>query len=185
MNHILTAHSAIYDQFHGSTAGPAYFFKPQNADAYAAYYTSMYLIQNTAEAVYTHMNEGFSQDAMRSYLEFWGVMQAIVIQQDAVFQVHQAVVGSKPGISPASAWSKLRDTRHLCAGHPAHRAHGQRVFMGRCFGDYGCIRYEIWDAQTGKTTHPTFNLRRMIDAYDEEAGDLLGTVLTAMKAIWP
>ena len=92
MKKILATRGQIYDQFHGSQAGPAHFFLNENADAYAQYYTSMYLIQDTGEAAWTHMEGDFSKDPMRAYLEFWGVMQAIEIQQDAIFQLHRAAV---------------------------------------------------------------------------------------------
>jgi hypothetical protein len=188
MKKILTTRGQIYDQFHGSQAGPAHFFLNENADAYAAYYTSMYLIQDTGEAVWTHMEGDFSKDPMRGYLEFWGVMQAIEIQQDAIFQLHRAVVGDLPTISGGSAWAKLRETRHLCAGHPANRTHGvlapQRTF-GRSFGNYSQIRDELWDARSGKTTHPVFDLRKMIVDYDTEGSGILGDVLTIMKSRWP
>jgi len=189
MEYLLKVRSEIYDQFHGSSAGPNHFFQPQNADAYAAYYTSMYLIQDTGEAVAAHMDRGFSTDPMCAYLEFWGVMQAIDIQQDAIFQIHQAVVGSPPTIQAESSWSSLRDTRHLCAGHPANRSHGvpapQRTFMGRSFGEYGRIQYEMWDAHTGSLTHRVFNLRQMINGYDLEAQAVLNVVLSTMKSKWP
>src|SRR5216683_2518582 len=92
MMKLLKVCTAIYDRFHRSSAGTAFFFRPQNADAYAAYYTSMYLIQDTGEAVLTHMAKDFSADPMQAYLEFWGVMQAINIQQDSILQVQEAVV---------------------------------------------------------------------------------------------
>jgi hypothetical protein len=189
MMQLLNVRTAIYDQFHGSSAGSAFFFRPENADAYAAYYTSMYLIQDTGEALLTHMAGDFSPDPMQAYLEFWGVMQAIDIQQDAIFQVHKAVIGSTPKIRSGSAWKQLRDIRHLCAGHPANRTHGvpapQRTFMGRSFGNYDRIQYELWDACTGQTTHSSFNLRQMINRYDVEASVALDGVLLAMKAKWP
>jgi hypothetical protein len=52
MEQILDVRSTIYDQFHGSSAGPAHFFKDDNAGAYAAYYTSRYLIQDAGEAIW-------------------------------------------------------------------------------------------------------------------------------------
>src|SRR5208283_2330368 len=76
MNRILAVRSKIYDQFHGSKAGPEHFFKDENAEAFAAYYTSMYLIQDTGESVAAHMKRGFSSDPWSAYIEFWGVMQA-------------------------------------------------------------------------------------------------------------
>lgn len=189
MEHLLKVQSEIYNQFHASPAGEKHFYQPVNADAYAAYYTSMYLIQDTGETVWDHMGRGFSTDPMRAYLEFWGVMQAIEIQQDAIFEIHQAVVGSAPTIQPESSWSSLRNIRHLCAGHPANRPHGvsapQRTFMGRSFGGYEEIQYEMWDAATGTSTHPVFNLRKMITDYDLEAKQVLDTVLSTMKSKWP
>ncbi len=189
MMQLLQVRTAIYDQFQGSSAGPAFFFQPQNADAYAAYYTSMYLIQDTGEAVATHMLRGFASDPMQAYLEFWGIMQAINIQQDAIIELHKAVVGSAPIIQPGTAWPRLRDLRHACAGHPANRSRGvpasQRTFMGRSFGNYDAIQYELWDASTGQITHPVVDLRQMIDNYDMEASAILNSVLCDMKSKWP
>ncbi|NTG86367.1 hypothetical protein G6L15_09470 [Agrobacterium rhizogenes] len=189
MNKIQDLRSAIYDQFQGSSAAQKHFFLYENRDAYAAYYTSMYLIQDTAEAVHTHIARGFSPDPMLAYIEFWGVMQATDIQQDAIFQLHKAVIGNTPAIPKGSAWDNLRDIRHLCAGHPANRSQGvpapQRTFMSRSFGNYNHIKYELYDAQTRATTHPTFDLRQMINDYDTQASNVLGNVLSTMIAKWP
>ncbi|WP_416066205.1 hypothetical protein ACK9YZ_07995 [Rhizobium sp. ZK1] len=189
MEKIQSLRSAIYEHFHNSSAGPQYFFLDKNRDAYAAYYTSMYLIQETAEAVYTHMARGFAPDPMLAYIEFWGVMQAVVIQQDAMSELHNAVVGTALTNPHGSAWMELRDKRNLCAGHPANRnarrAPPQRTFMGRMFGNYEQIKYELYDERTGKTTHPTFDLRRMISDYDTEASGILRSVLSTMRARWP
>ena len=189
MKNVLQARSDIYDQFHRSTAGSAHFFLVPNADAYAAYYTSMYLIQDTGGAVFSHMARDFSEDPMLAYVEFWGVLQAVVIQQDAIIEIHRVVVGSGPQIGGESPWMKLRDFRNLCAGHPANRQHGvlapQRTFMGRSFGNYDDLMYELWDATTGKTTHPVVNLRQMINDYDVQAGGILRFVLASMRTRWP
>jgi hypothetical protein len=189
MMQLLKVHTAIYDQFHGSSAGPAFFFQPANADAYAAYYTSMYLVQDTGEAIAWHIAKGFSADPKHAYLEFWGVMQGIEIQQDAIFQLHWVVTGCALKVPSGSAWERIRATRHLCAGHPAKRMHGvsapQRTFMSRSFGSYDRIQYELWDASTGRTTNPVIDLRKMINCYDTEASAVLNDVLSAMKSKWP
>jgi hypothetical protein len=191
MMQLLSVRTGIYDQFQGSSAGKAFFFRPENADAYAAYYTSMYLIQDTGEAIFVHMAKDFSADPMQAYLEFWGVMQAINIQQDAILQMHKAVVGSARKIRLGKAWRELRNVRHACAGHPASRTHGvpgggpQRTFMGRSFGNYNVIRYELWDAITEKSRYPVINLRQMINDYDAEASAVLNDVLSTMKSKWP
>jgi hypothetical protein len=190
MDQILAVRSNIYDQFHGSNAGPDHFFKIENAEAYAAYYTAMYLIQDTGESVELHMKRGFSSDPWFAYIEFWGVMQAIFIQQDAIREIYEAVLRSKLQITKQSEWSKIRDVRNLCAGHPAKRTIGvpatQRTFMGRHFGSYNRITYELWDARApDRPSHPTFDLCKMIKAYDAEGATILSEVLSALANKWP
>ena len=190
MDKILAVRSNIYDQFHGSNAGREHFFKRENRDAYAAYYTAMFLIQDTGESVQSHMKRDFSSNPWRAYIEFWGVMQAIFIQQDAIRELYEAVIGSKLKIPKQSDWEKIREIRNLCAGHPAKRTRGtsatQRTFMGRRFGSYNEIRYELWDARNPDwPSHPTFNLRKMIKGYDAEGTRILKKVLCALATKWP
>ena len=149
----------------------------------------MYLIADTGEAIFVHMDKGFSKEPMVSYLEFWGVMQAIFIQQDAILEIYKAVIGNTPDIRSESPWGKLRQKRNLCAGHPVNKSDRKsgikRTFMGRSFGDYESIRYELWDANEKKMSHETFNLRQMINDYDVQASDILNQLLSTMKANWP
>jgi hypothetical protein len=165
------------------------FFCEQRGDAYAAYYTSMYLLQDTGEAIWTHMKSDFSKDPMQAYIEFWGVMQAIFIQQDAICELHLAVVETKLDTNRLQYWNEIRDKRNLCSGHPSKQSHGrpapQRAFMGRGFGKYGGIKYEVWDAHTRTRTHPRFNLRALIGAYEAEAEKILLDILTIAKQRWP
>jgi hypothetical protein len=50
MNKVLAVHAEIYDEFDRSAGGPKFFFGSANEDRFAASYTSMYLIADTAEA---------------------------------------------------------------------------------------------------------------------------------------
>jgi len=47
------------------------------------------------------------------------------------------------------------------------------------------VTYEQWDASTQTRTHPTFNLRAMIDDYDQQASQILQNVLSTMRSRWP
>jgi hypothetical protein len=189
MDKILSVRSQIYDQFQNSSAGPEYFYLKENSDIYAAFYTAKYLIQDTGEAVYCHMKSDFSKDPMFSYLEFWGVMQAIVIQQDAICKLYSALTGSSFKFQSLDAWQELRTKRNLCAGHPAKQLRGQpaprRAFMGRMPRTYRHVEYEVWDAGTDTISHPIFDLRDLIERYDSEAAQILQTALNEMKRRWP
>lgn len=189
MNNIIQAHGAIYTFYQSSRVMQAHFSLAAQDDAYATYYTSMYLIQDTSEAVCTHMRKGFPNDPMQAYIDFWGIMQALSIQQDAICELHKAILGKQCNTSGFVAWTSLRDTRNLCVGHPANRAHGrpkpQRAFMGRNFGVYSQITYEVWDAHSRQTSHQAFDLAELIKRYDTEASGLLLDIFQTMKRRWP
>ena len=185
----MAAREAIYNHFHSSLGVQAYFFDVSRADEYAAYYTSMYLLQDTSEALWTHRRRGFSSRSLDAYIEFWGVMQAIAIQQDAVLELHLTIAGARLNTRSLTAWSVLREKRVVCAGHPAGRRHHvpapQRSFMGRSFGDYSSIRYELWDANTRSSSYPSFRLGDLLDKYDSEVEGILLTLLRVMTIRWP
>jgi len=188
MDAILARREEIYDHFQRS-AGPKFFFVTADKDRYAAYYTSMYLIADTAESIKEHRRRDFSSDPFLSYLEFWGVMQAVVIQQDAIVELNRAIAEISLAVAKPSAWWNLREFRNQCAGHPANRSRGvpasQRSFMGRTTRKYSRVQYELWDAQTQQTTHPIVDLAQMLDDYDLQASQLMATILQIMKAQWP
>jgi len=188
MERFLEVREAIYDHFQGSCAGPDFFLKAENRDRYAAYYSSMYLLQDAGEALCQHRQQGFSKAPLQAYLEFWGVMQALVIQQDAICELYSAVIGHKLGIAKDSDWDRLRKLRDQSAGHPAKRARNApltRTFMGRNFGDYPAVTMEVWNAETDSRSHPRFNLAIMMDAYEKEAVGHLQIILASMQEQWP
>jgi hypothetical protein len=182
MNAVMTVHCQIAEHWHKCRAPVSAVFSSD--DAYAAFYTSKYLIQDTAESIHSHMQRGFSKDPMAAYLEFWGVMQAIIIQQDAVCELYRSVVGGMPATQGLTSWGALRNFRNSCAGHPAKKnAKGgsMRSFMGRGSWTYERVMYEQWDSATGARTHPTFNLKALIHSFDAEAASVLSHVFNELR----
>lgn len=188
MKQILNARDSIYNYFQASEPCQDHFYKCDR-DAYAAYYTSMYLIQDTGEALFAHRKLEFSDNPMQAYIEIWGVMQAAIIQQDALKELYKAVFGAELDYRKYKGWKKLREIRNLCAGHPAKqgrpkRGHPKRTFLGRNFGNYKNVRYELWDNSTPMPTHPKFNLGEIIDTYEAEAVEVLQNILGEMQRKW-
>jgi hypothetical protein len=187
MDQLLAVREEIYDHFQASPACDLYFIQNEaNQDTYAAYYTSMYLLQDTGEALMTHRAKGFSTEPMQGYIEFWGVMQAMFIQQDALGELYKVVMDQERDASVLAAWQELRTLRNVCAGHPANRGkQPQRTFMGRSFGDYLRIQYESWDSATRQLSHPVVDLGALFDQYAQEATNILISILAEMRRKWP
>ncbi len=191
MDAVAERRTEIYDYFHSSPSCQQYFRDRAHEAEYVAYYNSMYLLQDSTEALWQHRERGFSPDPLIAYIEFWGVMQAAIIQQDSITEIHEVMVGKPLDARTANlpSWLKVRELRNTCAGHPAKKDRPKaapltRTFMGRAFGGYDAIRYEQWEAGAG-TTHPSVLLGALLDAYAIEAEAQLTNVLAAMKTRWP
>lgn len=187
MQRVESTRIAIYNHFHASKSCQAYFHAPANEEEHVAYYNSMYLLQNSTESLIAHRQSNFSSKPLAAYLEFWGLMQAAIIQQDALKELHFAICGTALNTQNLVAWFELRDLRNFCAGHPAKKSIGSpltRTFMGRNFGDYTHLSYERWEKGSG-TSHPSVALGDLMDRYAAEAADLIALVLAEMKRKWP
>lgn len=188
MDGIARVREDIYNFFHASNSASQVYFYARDSE-YAAYYTSMYLLQDATESLHAHRQRGFSPDPFLAYIEFWGVMQAIIIQQDAIAELYKVIVGRDLNARGRNlaAWIEIRELRNVCAGHPAKQGRsGQNVvrsFMGRTFGNYAQLSYERWE--DGAITHPTVQFGRILDAYALEAERELHDILEAMKSRWP
>ena len=185
MDSIGTACNKIYDFFHGNNA--CFGEITSNDNRFAAYYNSMYLLQDSTESLRVHRKRGFSGDPHLGYIEFWGVMQAVTIQQDAIREVHKAITGEYPDTKSLPKWNEVRDFRHILVGHPAKRDRGSplsRTFMGRDFGNYDAINFEKYEQGVGTSNHE-INLGDLLDEYDQEAGAKLLDVLQFMQGRWP
>ncbi len=192
MDRLLRVRSAIYDHFHASRIREGHFLQPGRRDRFAQYETAMLLLQDTGEALWTHRRREFSPSAMMAYIEFWGVLQAVIIQQDALVEL-AASVGA-PAVSGGAAWKDIRDFRNLLVGHPANKTSGpknhgakgpMRSFMGRQEKTYSELTYELWDGGALTVSHPRVDLGKMIDAYEAEAADHLEAVLAHLRREWP
>jgi len=199
MGKIAELRENIYDYFHGNDAFQNFFFDDSQEERYAAYYTSMYLLLDTTESLYVHRKRGFSKDSHEAYIEFWGIMQAIIIQQDSIVELYKAVTASELDTTSLTSWQELRFLRNTCAGHPAKRDRPKskpltRTFMGRNFGGYSSLTYETWEKPTAKShsssplaniSHPPVELGNLIDSYEKEAADIMAKILKFIESEWP
>jgi len=59
MLRIVNRRQEIYDYFHNNGDCQQFFFDAAQKERYAAYYTSMYLVQDTSESLLAHRARGF------------------------------------------------------------------------------------------------------------------------------
>ncbi len=121
MDQLLENREKIYDYFQSNKDCQEFFFNSSREERFVAYYTSMYLISDATESLRVHRRKGFSDDPIEAYLEFWGVMQAIIIQQDSICELYWAINDEELNWNDLRSWGQIREIRHICAGHPAKK----------------------------------------------------------------
>ena len=199
MEKIAEIREKIYDYFHGNENCQNFFLDEAQEEKYATYYTSNCLLQDTTECLFVHRKKGFSDAPHEAYIEFWGIMQAIIIQQDSILELYEAVTETKLDTRSLTSWQELRFLRNTCAGHPAKRNIPKaipltRTFMGRNFGGYSSLTYEKWEKPKSKgflssplenISYPKVELGSLIDSYEKEAARKIQEILDFMKKKWP
>lgn len=151
-------------------------------DHYFAFCAAKDWIQDTAEAIFTHRKSGFSSDRYQAYIELWGVLQALFVQQDAIEEMFYAVELDWVPPKKASAWRALRDLRNLVAGHPTRQGNSpvRRSVTPRAAMSYSSIGVKVYEQ--GRSRSEQLNIGDMIDAYDDEAAAYLQQVLEKLEA---
>ena len=197
MNNVEQRRDDIDNYFQSNDSCRKYFLEPAHEEEFVAHYNSMYLLQDSTESLWLHRRRGFSSKPLLAYLEFWGAMQAVIIQQDSISEIYAVMVGTRLDAKARGlkAWLEIRELRNICAGHPAMKDKPKstgltRSFMGRSFGSYDEITYERWQSgkqgqSKGTRSHPRVQLGKLLDRYSIEAERQLANVLAAMKRRWP
>lgn len=189
MNRIAVCRTKVYDYFQANASRHKFFDDAEHEEKSVAYRNSMYLLQDSTESLGQHRKKGFSKNPLEAYLEFWGLMQALIIQQDSIAEIFEVLTGSKLDSKFLRSWTELRTLRNICAGHPVKKNFPKsslpiRSFMGRSFGNYDCFTYERGE-KGGARTHPRVKLGVLLDSYAGEAESQLNVALCAMQARWP
>ena len=158
-----------------------------SANQFKAFAVAKDWLQDTAEALLVHRRRGFDADPYQGYIELYGVLQAVFIQQDALAEMHFAIKGKTVPFERIGAVNsmKLRDLRNKLVGHPTRKDRGTqgklfRSVIPRQTMSYAAIQYGLDEDR--KHSHPTIKLGELLDAYDKEAAATLRSLLDLLKS---
>lgn len=156
-------------------------------DKSVAFCVAKDLIQDTLES-WLCINERSQQTrSISAYIEFWGVLQTVVIQQDAIDEMHWAVVGSKlpQSIKRRPGWKSIRDIRNELAGHPVNSSFGKvRTSIARPMLSYCSAFVEKYETKTGKYSHQTILLKDHLESYYRVAAIAIYLIWRSMRTRW-
>lgn len=146
-------------------------------DEYIIYCVSKDTIQDTAETLLTHRKQGFTGDMYARYFECYGILQAVYLQQDAIWALHKLFVGAAPDLSAMPDWNRIRDLRNDTAGHPV----GRRRFLNRNAIAYDRVNYSWWPEGDRFPKSEDVPLGSLLDGYATEAASVLEDIHVELK----
>lgn len=88
---------------------------------------SMDAIEYSDHAVEAYLSGAFPEDRGEQYLRVFGLLQSLIVQQDAVRHLYEALSYK----NPLDAFAKLKEIREIrndCSGHPTMRNNGSSHF---------------------------------------------------------
>ena len=178
MNKILEARERIYDHIEDSSS--CGWCDCCSYIDFERYCVAKDTVQDTAEAVMSHREQGFTDDVYRRYVEYYGVLQAIYMQQDAIKALFALFMApDEIDYSLLPNWQILRDLRNNTVGHPV----GRLKRLDRSQIAYDCVNYQWYPKDNPSSCKSeNINLGAVLDGYDCEAGGVLQSIWSRLEA---
>lgn len=177
MNKILAAQEKIYDYIEDSKCG----WSETCSDIdFEKYCIAKDTIQDTAEGLLEHRKQGFTDDVYRRYIEYYGVLQAVYMQQDAITALFKLFMTPEAiDFDALPNWCELRALRDDTVGHPV----GRLKRLNRNGIAYNCVNYQ-WCPGTNISSwgSKNVNLAALLDKYDPEAANVLESIFRRLQA---
>ena len=151
---------------------------------------SMDALGDTVVALREFEKAGLGANDGEKYLRLYGVLQAVVLQQDAIQSLSEIFLGARLPPADDSGWQHLRELRNLSAGHPirntsAARGTIKRVFVSRPSISSKGLTLMVWDQALGTHSFQHVDLQGLYASYNDEACERLRLVSEAQQSRWP
>ena len=162
----------------------------RDGDVWNRLTSAMDLLDDTALGLLEFETKAFGgKGSGEAYLRFYGTMQAMTLQQDAISTIHEAIFAAKLDSKLMEAWSDLRRFRNLASGHPLDKrgkdeAGKLRTFVARASIAPDSILVISVEEKTGAARSERFPLRQRYDSYKNEAINVLCCIRQRQESRW-
>ncbi|HLE86584.1 MAG TPA: hypothetical protein VI727_02845 [Candidatus Brocadiaceae bacterium] len=138
----------------------------------------------------THFERtGIGSDIQEKYLLFYGMFQAIVLQQDAISNLYRIFHRYDLMNSPKSAWQEIRKLRNMATGHPLDKSGSTlegklRIFVAQNSISITGFMMIVCEKKTAKTRIQHVDFKTVCDKYKVEALGHLSKIEQVQKSDW-
>ncbi len=193
MNNIRRLASSIRDYVNTSNLYDKYY--KDNPDKWNMLCVSMDTLGDTCEALLNFESEGIEGNFGERYLRLYGVLQAVVLQQDAIRCICESLAQLFPGLqtlceslkppfrkpkTSLDKWRDIRALRNLTSGHPIEMKRGKivkRCFITRVSISSHGFRLVVYSATENKNEFEDIDLQKLYSGYKRETTAVLNEIL--------
>lgn len=132
---------------------------------------------------------GIGSDIQEKYLRFYGMFQALILQQDAISSLHRIFCKSDL-VNPAeSSWQEVRRIRNMAIGHPLDRNGSPREGKLRIMVSQPSLSSDgfmmlVSEEKTSKQRSEQVDAKAVRDRYKLEALKYLTLIQESQKSMW-
>ena len=163
------------------------YFDDRPDDEWKALCVSMNILGDTCLALEYYEASGIGDDYGEKYLKLYGVLQAIILQQDSICQIYRIFLGSvlQPGSDPA--WKRIRNLRNLTVRHPVEKNDkngNKRCFISRVSIENDSFQVMIWNKDKEQKEFEDINLTTLYEEYKTGTVEYLKSIYQAQIKKW-
>ena len=153
-----------------------------NPDEWNALCATMDTLEDTCLALEYYEFYGLGDEIGGIYLKLYGLLQAVVLQQDSIRLLYRTFLGNDFQPDSDSDWMKIRDLCNLTFGYPVERGKpkGQCCFISRFDLHSNKIRLWVWNKDKGLEEFEYVDLKNLYELYKSEATRHLNKIHQAL-----
>lgn len=188
MRNISTITQQIRDCVNRSNLYDRYF--KDHLDEWNILCVAMDTLEDSCLAIGYYEASGIGEEDGEKYLKLYGLLQAIILQQDSIRWLHKVLLGYDLKPSSDSAWTEIRYIRNLTIGHPIEKIEKKRrAGTKRCFISRVTIRTSgfellVWNSREEQNEFKDVNFERMYKDYKSEVMENLENIAQGQIKRW-
>lgn len=138
--------------------------------------SSMDIIEDSILAIKYYIKNGLGKEVGEKYLKLYGLLQSVIIQQDAIEEMYKLVGITNP--SKKEGFSQIRQVRIRIAGHPSSSGHGFFCsFLSRCSFDDKELTLITYNVQQDKDGVEYINISKLLEEHFTEINEKLDELI--------
>jgi hypothetical protein len=145
---------------------------------------AMDTLGDTCLALQDYERRGIGVEEGEKYLRLYGMLQAVVIQQDAIGHLWKIVHGDALPPSPNSGWGRIRELRVLAVGHPVESRQQRRTFISRPTLSHKGFDRITWLGRDNRDEIEQVDIKGLYESYKTEAAGILRRIHDAQVVRW-